>query len=59
MNVQNTVSNIVDSLKQVSGISALVLGGSRARGTESPNSDIDIGLPEELETSADLTNEER
>ncbi|MDR0270098.1 nucleotidyltransferase domain-containing protein [Paenibacillus sp.] len=44
MDVQDTISNIVDNLKQINGISALVLGGSRARGTESPNSDIDIGI---------------
>ncbi|UQZ84833.1 Nucleotidyltransferase domain protein [Paenibacillus konkukensis] len=44
MEAQHIISNIVDSLKQVTGVSALVLGGSRARGTESPNSDIDIGI---------------
>lgn len=44
MKVQNTISNIVDSLTQVGGITAVVLGGSRARGTESPDSDIDIGI---------------
>ncbi|QHW29546.1 nucleotidyltransferase domain-containing protein [Paenibacillus rhizovicinus] len=44
MNVPNTIANCVDSLKQVRGISAIVLGGSRARGTASPTSDIDIGI---------------
>ncbi|WP_410768592.1 nucleotidyltransferase domain-containing protein [Fontibacillus sp. BL9] len=44
MDVQQTISKIVDSLKEVSGVSALVLGGSRARGTEGPESDIDIGI---------------
>lgn len=55
MNVQNTVSNIVDRLKQVRGISALVLGGSRARGTESPDSDIDIGIYYDPEKGLDIT----
>lgn len=32
MNEQYTISNIVDHLKQIRGMSALVLGGSRARG---------------------------
>ncbi|AJY77948.1 nucleotidyltransferase family protein [Paenibacillus beijingensis] len=44
MDVQYIISIIIDSLKQVNGVHALVLGGSRARGTENPNSDIDIGI---------------
>lgn len=44
MDVQNIISKIIDSLKQIDGVHALVLGGSRARGTENPNSDIDIGI---------------
>jgi hypothetical protein len=55
MNVPYTISNIVDSLKQISGVSALVLGGSRARGTESPNSDIDIGIYYDSEKGLDIT----
>lgn len=54
MDVQRTISNIVDSLKQINGISALVLGGSRARGTESPNSDIDIGIYYDNEKALDI-----
>ena len=42
--MQFIISKIIDSLKQIDGVSALVLGGSRARGTENPNSDIDIGI---------------
>lgn len=38
------IENIVDSLKDVKGLEAIVLGGSRARGTQSSDSDIDIGL---------------
>ena len=42
--MQFIISKIIDSLKQIDGVSALVLGGSRAKGTENPNSDIDIGI---------------
>jgi predicted nucleotidyltransferase len=35
---------ILNALKQVAGIEAIVLGGSRARGTHTPDSDIDLGL---------------
>ncbi|TKC19556.1 DNA polymerase subunit beta [Robertmurraya kyonggiensis] len=55
MNVQNTISNIVDSLKEINGVSALVLGGSRARGTENPSSDIDIGIYYDSEKELDIT----
>lgn len=54
MNVEDTISNIVDRLKQVKGVSAIVLGGSRARGTESPNSDIDIGIYYDSEIGLDI-----
>ncbi|RAV14452.1 DNA polymerase subunit beta [Paenibacillus contaminans] len=55
MDVQYTIAKIVDRLKQIRGISALVLGGSRARGTESPNSDIDIGIYYDSEKELDIT----
>ena len=35
---------ILEQLQVVDGISAIVLGGSYARGTQHPDSDIDIGL---------------
>ncbi|WP_248924833.1 nucleotidyltransferase family protein [Paenibacillus hamazuiensis] len=44
MDVQHIISKIVENLKQIGGVQALVLGGSRARGTENPKSDIDIGI---------------
>lgn len=37
-------------MADVSGIQAIVLGGSRARGTHSPESDIDIGIYYDKET---------
>lgn len=35
---------LVDQLKPVRGMKAIVLGGSYARGTQRPDSDLDIGL---------------
>lgn len=44
MDIQPILSKITERLKQIEGVQALVLGGSRARGTYHPNSDIDIGI---------------
>ncbi|SRR6266568_181930 len=38
------IQSIVDKLKNVKGIKAIVLGGSWASGTQRPDSDIDLGL---------------
>jgi Nucleotidyltransferase domain len=38
------LSEIAARLVQVPGVAAVVLGGSRARGTHRPDSDIDLGL---------------
>ncbi len=54
MSVQSTISYIVESLKHINGISALVLGGSRARGTEGPSSDIDIGIYYDSDKGLDI-----
>ena len=35
---------LIEGLKEVGGIQAVVLGGSRARGTHTPESDVDLGL---------------
>ncbi len=43
-NANRNLSTIIDALSQVSGIEAIVLGGSRARGTHTPGSDFDLGL---------------
>ncbi|WP_224369544.1 nucleotidyltransferase domain-containing protein [Hyalangium versicolor] len=45
---------IVEALKPVGGLSAIVLGGSRARGTAGPASDYDIGLYYEPEAPLDV-----
>ncbi|QJD85965.1 nucleotidyltransferase family protein [Cohnella herbarum] len=44
MGPDNTISKLVNSLKQINGVRAIVLGGSRARGSHTDNSDIDIGI---------------
>lgn len=42
--IKAILDKIVSVLSTVAGIQAIVLGGSRARGTDSPSSDIDIGI---------------
>ncbi|TWT05188.1 nucleotidyltransferase domain-containing protein [Reyranella sp. CPCC 100927] len=43
-NDERLLARIVETLAAVPGIAAIVLGGSRARGTATPQSDYDIGL---------------
>src|ERR1700722_11929050 len=40
----SVLEQLVQSLSSVKGLTALVLGGSRARGTAAPSSDYDLGL---------------
>ncbi|MBE1442891.1 nucleotidyltransferase domain-containing protein [Paenibacillus sp. OAS669] len=54
MDANSVISNIVDSLKQINGVSAIVLGGSRARGSDTPTSDIDVGIYYHSEEELDL-----
>lgn len=42
--IESLIQDIVREVKTVSGVKALVLGGSRARGTHTPASDIDLGI---------------
>lgn len=44
MVVQNNINEISKELKDVLGIVGTVLGGFRARGTNHPTSDMDIGI---------------
>jgi len=44
MAIDPVLSNLVAALKEVPGITAIALGGSRARGTAHDASDYDIGL---------------
>lgn len=42
--METLIQNIVAELKTVAGVRAIVLGGSRARGTHTDSSDIDLGI---------------
>ena len=42
--VQERLDDLVERLRSVEGVAALALGGSRARGTATPRSDIDLAL---------------
>ncbi len=42
--IEAIIDKVAERLRKVPGIEAIVLGGSRARATHGPNSDIDIGI---------------
>ena len=42
--IKTILDKVVSALAGISGIQAIVLGGSRARGTHSSRSDIDVGI---------------
>lgn len=44
MEIESLTENIVEELRGVEGVHAIVLGGSRARGTHTPSSDVDLGI---------------
>lgn len=50
----DVITRIAHRLQQVDGVVAVALGGSRARGTHRPDSDVDLGLyyREPLHTAA-------
>ena len=54
MEPQTLITEIAERLTQVDGVSAVVLGGSRARGTHTPESDIDLGLYYDPQQPLDL-----
>lgn len=44
MDKNKIIQSVVEELKKISNISAIVIGGSYATGTNRPDSDIDLGL---------------
>lgn len=44
MEAKSLISEIAQHLQTIDGVEAVALGGSRARGTHRPDSDIDIGI---------------
>lgn len=54
MEANEVIQTAVEQLQKVDGIAAIVLGGSRACGTETPESDIDIGVYYLAEQPIDL-----
>jgi len=54
MNTERLIKDIVDRLQHVAGVEAIVLGGSRARGTHTSTSDIDLGIYYLEATALDL-----
>ena len=54
MQIEMLIRQIVEEVKQVEGIKAIVLGGSRARGTHTTSSDIDLGIYYHPEAPLDL-----
>jgi predicted nucleotidyltransferase len=54
MDPAKLIANIVERLKTVPGVEAVVLGGSRARGTHTEKSDVDLGIYYRPSTPLDL-----
>lgn len=44
MGIESLIQDIVGEIKNISGVKAIVLGGSRARGINHSGSDIDLGI---------------
>jgi predicted nucleotidyltransferase len=42
--IQQLIDEVVDRVRQVEGVCAVALGGSRAQGTHTEGSDIDVGI---------------
>ena len=55
MNIESLIQDVVGRVKNVSGVKAVVLGGSRARGTNHSASDIDLGIYYDSDTPLNLS----
>ena len=44
MDIQTLIDDIVERISRADGVASVVLGGSRARGTHTPTSDVDLGI---------------
>ncbi len=54
MNVDTLLDELVNHISRVQGVQAIVLGGSRARGTHTATSDLDLGIYYDPEQPLDL-----
>lgn len=54
MDVEELIQEIVNEIKNVTGVQGIVLGGSRSRGTHTTSSDIDLGIYYDSGTALDL-----
>ncbi len=54
MDMQPLIDDIVERISRADGVAAVVLGGSRARGTHTPASDVDLGIYYHPEQPLDL-----
>lgn len=54
MQVESLIERIAEEVRQVEGVQAIVLGGSRARGTHTSTSDVDLGIYYHPDSPPDL-----
>jgi predicted nucleotidyltransferase len=59
MDIQPLINTIVEKVKLIDSVSAIVLGGSRAHGTHTPKSDVDLCIYYHPAHPLDLTALER
>lgn len=55
MDIELFLQAIAGEVKEISGVKAIVLGGSRARGTNTPTSDIDLGIYYDMNPLLDVS----